>query len=365
MSASAHLVFGNDEYRVSAKTKEIINSFLPPAEQDLGLETIDGAVDTVDAALSAIGRCVEGIMTRGMFGGKKLVWFRDVSFLADNQAGKSETVKSRLEDLTSAIKAGLPKEHVLVISSPGVDKRFAFFKTSKDIFTVHEFAMPEQGYAAEKQAAERLDETIRRFELKMNSDVRDAFLEKVGIDTRHIAREVEKLSVYLGQKRDVELADIQAVVCATRESKAWDLSDAFGKKDLGSALEVLRRLTFQDVSPFMLIAVIEGRIRDLMIFRQAIDAKWLSVTDSGRSGAAIKWRELPADIEKIFSEAFEKDPRKIHPYRAGLLATQAGKFTQRKLAECQRLAIEAHEKMVSSALEDNMILELMLIRMLS
>lgn len=155
------------------------------------------------------------------------------------------------------------------------------------------------------------------------------------------------------------------MVCVSRESKAWDLADAFGKRDLGTAIEVLRRLTAQGESPFRLIAGIEGRIRELMILRQAIDAHWLSVSDAGRGGAAIKWHELPPDIEKIFSETFEKDPRTIHPYRAGLLAAQAGKFTQRKLAACQKMAIEAHEKMVSSALEDNMILELMLIRMLS
>lgn len=172
MSPSAYLVFGNDEYRVSAKTKEIINSLLPATEQDFGLETIDGAVDTVDTALTAIGRCIEAITTIGMFGGKKVVWFRDVSFLADNQTGKSETVKSRLADLTSVMETGLPKDHVLVISSPSVDKRFAFFKTCQKICTVHEFAILEQGYAAEKQAAERLDEAIRKFELKMNSDVR-------------------------------------------------------------------------------------------------------------------------------------------------------------------------------------------------
>jgi DNA polymerase-3 subunit delta len=365
MSSSAYLIFGGDEYRVTAKTKETINSLLPAAEQDFGLENVDGAVDTVDAAITAIGRCVEAITTRGMLGGRKVVWFRDVSFLADNSTGKSETVKSRLADLVSVMETGLPTDHVLVISSPGVDKRYAFFKACQKICTVHEFAMLEQGFAAEKQAAERLDEAIKKFGLKMNSDARAAFLERVGIDTRHIAREVEKLSVYLGQKRDIALADIQAIVTASRESKAWDLSDAFGKKDLGLALEVLRRLTCQDVSPFMLIAMIESRIKDLMIFRQAIDARWLSVSDSGRGGSAIKWHELPPDIEKIFSESFEKDPRAIHPFRAGLLASQAGKFTQRKLANCQRMAIETHEKMVSSSLQDSMILELMLIRMLS
>jgi DNA polymerase III subunit delta len=364
MSTSAHLIFGNDEYRVSAKAKEIVAAHLSPEEQAFGLETIDGAVDTIDAALGSISRCVEAATTIGLFGGKKLVWFRDVSFLSETQTGKSDTVKTRLEDLTSAIKAGLPKDHVLLITSPGVDKRFAFFKACKGLCDVQEFAVPEQGRVAEQQASERLNDLIRQFGIKMNSDVREAFLERVGIDTRHIANEIEKLSVYLGAEREAGHDDIDAIVCASRESKGWDLSDAFGKKDLAKALEIVRRLTLQQESPFMMIAMLQGRIRDLMIFRQAADAGWLTLTDTGRGGA-VAWREVPADVEQVFSQVFDKDPRSMHPYRAFLLASQAKQFSYKKLLACQRIALESHEKMVSSALPDDMILELMLIQMLS
>jgi len=53
MATSAYLIYGGDEYRVSAKAKEIIEKLLTPEEQAFGLETIDGAVDNSAAGFSA------------------------------------------------------------------------------------------------------------------------------------------------------------------------------------------------------------------------------------------------------------------------------------------------------------------------
>jgi DNA polymerase III subunit delta len=365
MATSAYLVYGSDEYRVSAKSKEIIDKLLSPEEQAFGLETVDGAVENSAAAINAIGKCIEAVSTRGLFGGKKVVWFRDVSFLSDTQTGKVDAVKEQLDHLTAAIKAGLPAGQSLVMSSPSVDKRFAFYKSCKDVCEIHEFSMPEQNYAAERQAKEVLAEILRRTGLTMNGDAREAFLEKVGTDTRNIANEIDKLAVFLGKRRNAETSDIEAVTSSSRESKAWDLSDAFGKRDLGQCLEIMRRLTFQGESPIMLISVIEGRIRDLSIFRKALDAGWLTLDRGYKGETVVKWQALPPEADKMFSEYFEKDPRKTHPYRAGLLLAQAKSFSPGKLMQCQKAAVEAHEKMVSTAVPDEMLLEFLLIQMLS
>jgi len=251
------------------------------------------------------------------------------------------------------------------MSSPNVDKRYAFYKACKDVCEIHEFAMPEQSYAAERQARDMLGEILRQTGLTMNGDAREAFLEKVGTDTRHIANEVDKLAVYMGKRHNAEVGDIEAVTSSSRESKAWDLSDAFGKRDLGRCLEILRRLTFQGEYPPLIFSAIEGRIRDLMIFRKALDAGWLTVGKGFKGETVVKWQELPPEAETMFTEYFEKDPRKTHPYRAGLLLAQAKSFTPAKLAQCQKAAVEAHEKLVSSSVPDDMLLELLLIQMLS
>jgi len=69
-------------------------------------------------------------------------------------------------------------------------------------------------------------------------------------------------------------------------------------------------------------------------------------------------------VEKGFAEVLDRDPRKTHPYRAGLLARQAMRFSASELRRCEEEIQEANEKLVSSGVSSRAILELMLIRML-
>ena len=71
------------------------------------------------------------------------------------------------------------------------------------------------------------------------------------------------------------------------------------------------------------------------------------------------------EVDGIFSNEFERDPRSGHPFRIGLLAEQAGRFSRDELRACQSSAIRAHEQLVSSRLPDAMTLELMLTNMLA
>ena len=76
----------------------------------------------------------------------------------------------------------------------------------------------------------------------MNEDVRNAFLEKVGADTRKIVSEIEKLAVFMGTRKAVQVGDVKAITSASRGALAWDLADAFGKRELARAMQILRQL---------------------------------------------------------------------------------------------------------------------------
>lgn len=360
-SPSVYLIFGEDEYRVSTKAKESVDALVPAENQSLGLEVIDGTADMIEAAVSALDRCVEAIQTIGFLGGRKVVWFRDVSFLTGNVMARSETVKLHVNELTAMIKAGLLPGQILVITSPKVDKRSAFYKACEEAGEVHEFAVSDKGYLVERQSVERLREILSQAGLKMEQSALEVFLEKVGTDTRQMVNEIEKLAVFMGQDRDVQLSDVEAVTSSSRGVRAWDLADAFGKRDLTRALKVLHQLIFQKENPIGLVIGLENRIRDLMIYREALDKGWLK---PGR-GNTMEWREVPREVDTMFSEEFNKDPRSMHPYRVGLLASQAGLFSCQELQECRKAVLDAHVKLVSSAVPQPMRLELLLIKMLS
>ena len=364
MGSSVYLIFGEDEYAVSSKARAIAESLLPPDDRTLGLEVIDGAAETVEAAGQVMATCMEALETVGFMGGKKVVWLRDVSFLADNVVGRSETVKEGVARLEELVNRGLPRGTVFLVTAPKVDKRFAFFKVCKARAEIHEFAISEKAWQSEAQTKERVREILRETGLQMDEDALNVFLSRSGTDGRQMANEIEKLSLLVGKGKCVSVDDVRSLTSTSRSALAWDLADAFGKRELGGSLDVLRRLIFQKEQPIGLIILLQSRIRELMLYREALDKGWVWERQ-GSKGSGFGWSELPAEVDARFTQELNKDPRATHPFRVGVLAGQAKRFSQRELRRCQKAVVDAHREMVSSRVPPPIILELLLIRMLN
>ena len=362
---SLYLIYGTDEYLVSAKAKQIVSSLVSEEERAFKLEVVDGVAETADLAVGAITQVLAGLRSLGLFGDEKVIWLQDAVFFADSRVGKTAAVQEHVTKLVELIKAGLPSGQTLVISARGMDKRRAFFKACKAAGELHEFSVPEKSYQADRMASERLDQLLTKAGLQMSSRAKVTFLEKVGTDTRQLVNEVEKLSVFMGESNRVDVDQVLAVVSSSREALAWDLADAFGKRELPRALAVLRQLVFQKENVIGLVIGLENRIRELLIYREALEKGWLVNKSGGGGRSSGGWGDVPPEVELAFSSQMGRDPRKIHPFRVSLLAEQARKFSRKRLVYCLQQVTEAHAKLVSSRVPKEMTLELLLIRMLA
>ena len=164
--------------------------------------------------------------------------------MLDNVVGRSERVKTFVKELAAMVKTGLPAGQTLVISAvPKVDKRQSLYKTCKAVAVIHELESPEKNkpWQLAKYARDVTLARLKQVGLKMESRAMSAFLDKVSTDARQIANEIEKLSVYVGDRREVTMADVDMIVSSTGELAAWDFADAVGARDLPKALSVLRR----------------------------------------------------------------------------------------------------------------------------
>lgn len=354
------LVFGDDEYVVSTKVRQIVEQLCPPEDQALGLEIVEGQVDTVAEAVTAVAQCLEGLQTVGFFGGRKVVWLRNAHFFSDTVIGRTQDVKGRLEKLTAEIKRGLADGQYLVVSSPKVDKRSAFYKACKAAGTVLEYETPAKSYQAEQQARERAQTLLGRAGLSMDERLVQYFVERTGTDTRQIVQEVEKLSLYLG-KGPVRREDVDAVVSLSREAIRWSFADAVGQRDLPGALFVLRQLLSQKESPIGLVMALENRFRELMVLRVCMDRNWMQLKASG-NWATVEWGG-DGEMDALLG-GLPKDPRELNPYRAAMLAKQARNFGQTEIARAQARILQAHETLVSSGLPKDLLLEILVIELL-
>jgi DNA polymerase III subunit delta len=356
-----HLVYGEDEYLVSTNAKDLVDRLCPKADQAFGLEIVEARVDLVADAIAAIGRCLDGLRTLGFLGGRKVVWLRDATFLGSGVIGESADVKARLDDLVKLIKSGLPQGQILVISASKVDGRSAFFKACQSAGNVTKFELPDKSYQLEQQARGTAGDAFRKIGLNIGPDALEDFLDKTGTDTRQIVQEVEKLSVYLGDRKNVQVADVHAIVSPSREAISWDLADAVGNRDLAGTLKVLRQLLFQGENEVALIISLENRFRDLLLYREAMDRKWLSVSGQ-EPWLKVEWRQSP-EVD-AFASALAKDPRTANIYRAGKLVAQAKLYSRQELIRCQALTLSAHETIVSSTSAKDLMLEFLLIKLL-
>ena len=64
--------------------------------------------DNAEQAVLRIRQAKEAIQTLPFFGGEKLVWLKNVNFLADTVTGRSAAVQEALEDLKEVLERGLP-----------------------------------------------------------------------------------------------------------------------------------------------------------------------------------------------------------------------------------------------------------------
>ena len=357
MADNVYLYYGTDEYLVSTNARERVDIICPEAEQSLSLEVIDGAAAKIDDAVGAVDQCVAAFRTVGLFGGKKIVWLRDATFFKNAVIMKNEQVKRLLGELVSDIKAGLSDEQFLIMSAPGIDKRSAFFKAVNAVGEVVEYDIPERDYEARPVALKRAVSLFKREGFEIDSVAADAFIEKIGFETRQIMNEVEKMVLFKGDDRSVILDDVHAVTSASGEAVAWDFVDAIAMRKLGDAIRLFRQLLFQKQSSIGLIIQIESLFYNLLRFREYMDAGWLRM-----NGNRTQWSNDP-ELDDYFAEMVD-DPRKMHWFRAGKFANQAATYTARGLAARKQLVVDTHERMVSEgSIPHDLMLETLLAKL--
>ena len=361
-----YLLAGDDEFPLNVATRKLINELMPEHEQTFGLEIIDGRAGTVDEAIASLKRCEEALVTSGFLSVQgKVIWWRDVSFLADGQPAQSESVRAQVKAFTGILAGGDGGDNTLIVTTPKIDRRSTFFKLCADRFEVREFGIPEKAYLAEQQAQKAFREGLRAHGLQAKAEVEALFLGRVGMDSRQIDNEVEKLALFVKGRAMVGADDVEAITSTSATSVMWDLQDAVGERDLARALRIFLDLLARKESPIGVVVSIFGRIRDLLLYRDALDRGWVRLTDGYGGSKQAEWKGFSPEDEKILTAALKRPPRAIHPFAAGKLTRQAQRYTLPKLKSNQKLVLEAHEKLVSSSIPQPVIIEMLLIKMMS
>jgi DNA polymerase-3 subunit delta len=355
-------VVGSDEGETKRRARELAVQLTPKQGGDFGVDTIDGAADNSEQAMQRIHQATEAIQTLPFFGSEKLVWLKDVNFLADTVTGRSAGVQVALEEFKDFLGKGLPKGVYFLLSAAEVDKRRSFFKSLAKIAKLEQFDKLDTSRAGWEEDVEVVTSQLAaEFNLKFEAEALQVFVRLAGADTRQLRNELEKIDLYLGEKRTVTVEVVRALVAKSTTGVIWELGTGIAKRQLVQSLALLDQLLFQGETPIgILYAAIIPTVRNLMVTKDLLVRHKLRPPQ-----APFQFNSM---LSRLPEDAIRHLPRKkdgtINAYALGLAASEARRFELTELMDGIDACLKANMELVTTQLEPRLILSQLLVKLI-
>src|SRR6266403_4036169 len=183
------------------------------------------------------------------------------------------------------------------------------------------------------------------------------FVRLAGADTRQLRNELEKIDLYLGEKREIDSELVRNLVARTATGVIWELGNAIAKRQLSRALALLDQLLFQGETPIgILYAAIIPTVRNLMVTKDLLLRHKL-----GPPQAPFQFNSM---LSRLPEDAIRHLPRKkdgtINTYALGLAASEAGRFELTELVDGIDACLKANIQLVTTQLEPRLVLSQLL-----
>ena len=226
-------------------------------------ESVDPSLEVskFDSSDGADARSIlDDLRARGLFGGRKLV------ILRDEGGGKKSYLDENKDRLTAYVQAP-SKDATLVLVAPKMNKSWRLSKAVQASGLRIE-ADPLKPAQLERWIVKRGEQ----LGLALDAQVATLLLAAVGGEMGGIARELEKIDLYLldrepdaGTKkkplRRVEPAALAELIGFQGVSDVWQLLDEMSQGDLAAALEATEILLNRGESAFRLVAMVSWQLR--------------------------------------------------------------------------------------------------------
>src|SRR5947207_8029600 len=328
-AAKIYAVVGSDDVEVKQTAAELAEKLKPADAGDFGLETIDGAADNADQAATRIRSTIEALRTLPFFGGEKLVWLKNANCLGDDQKARSAAVQAALEELAKTIDVALGSEVTFLISAIEVDKRRSCYKALAKRAELQIFDKLDSSRGGwEEEATEMVQRRAKKRKLEFENDALELFVLLTGGDTREIENELEKIDIYLGKERAVNVDLVRELVPLTREGVIFDLSNALAERDLERALDLVRQLLDQGESAIgILLVAILPTVRNLLLAKDLMERHRMA-----RPHAPFPFISA---VNRLPTDAIAHLPRKkdgaVNAFALGIAAQNAHRFSTEQL----------------------------------
>ena len=356
-------VCGVDDFLVNRLGRTLFDEKTSAIEDDFGKEIIDGAVDNVAEVAAAVGRFREAVQTLPLFGDRKVVWMKDVTFLADSKTGRAEGTLEQVALLRGVLEEIDPEKVEILITASPVDRRRREFKWLQEHGDFH--------YAGDKKddraVYSLIAEEAQALGVKFTDGAVEMLVAKIKSNTRMALEETRKLATYLGDEAGpIDESLVAELVPDFGDSDFFETAEAFFAFDLPWTLEALRRHFFAGHDARPLITTLQGRNRLHIQLRVLLDSGELSTTGRGLDKRSLERAEQT--YVRHFGEVDDKTNFNLfsqNPWYLGRLAGAARLLPLRRLIDWQSEFLRAFEEINKRPREQEQVMRELAARCLS
>jgi len=305
-----YVLHGRDAFLLDSHRHRIVEQIIGDADPQVCVSTFDATVE-----LAAI---LDELRTLPFLAPHRVVVIRDAdAFVAANR----RALEAYLAQPTRTASLLL-----LVASWPSNTN---LYKRVKKIGVTIECSVKGRG-----ELQSRLTEAVERRGKKINRDAAELLAQWVGENLAVLDGEIEKLSLYVEDRKTITAADVGAVVVASAGPAAFALTNALTAGDAGQALEALDGILNVRGEEFKVMGLIAWHLRRVLTAQQL----------HSRGGSPEK--VLPYNMPPRQKQAFHallrrREPKTLQKDFRRLIATDlAMKSGADPAAALQQLVVE-------------------------
>ena len=362
-ATSLMLICGEDDFAVKQRAREI---YLQWCDELGGMdhEIIDASAANSGEALKALARLREALQTLPFFGSGKAVWLQNCNFLGDDRTASTQAVTETLGEIAQELKNFSWASVRLLISAGKVDKRKVFYKTVDKLGAVETFAgwsIDDRDWAGQAEAWAR--QALRDRKKEISDEAVAELVNNTGPNARMLNNEVEKLALFTGDRPEIEVADVAAISTRNKSARAFALGDALGDRDLPRLLRTLDEELWEmkfdkQRSEIGLLYGLIGKVRAMILLKEMLREGWIK--------AEADYNRFKAQLERIPADKLPEDkrynPLAINAYVLFKALPQARRYSQAELVRAMDLLLACNQKLISSSLDEALILQQTLVQ---
>lgn len=357
------LIAGTEDYAVHLRGRQIYDQWCAEIG-GMDHEIIDATVANAGEALQALARLRLALQTLPFFGSGKVIWFKNCNFLAEERTATAQAVSAALTDMAQELRAFRWDTVRLLITAAKVDRRKSFYKTVEKAGAaeVHDaLSVDDKDWVA--RAEQFVQQGLRKRQRRLDDAALAEFVASVGPNLRQLDNELEKLSLYVGDRTEITRDDVRAVVSRQKLARAFALGDAFGDRDLPRALRCLDEEFWamksdRNRSAIGLLGGLIAKVRTLLLLKELFRVGLLE--------PRTEYARFKAQIERLPPDALPADkrynPAAMHPFVVFKAVPQTANYTAQELVRAMQHLLDANRRLVTGKLDEALVLQQALVQ---